>query len=259
MSNKSVNLMEDEPEDTTEEIPSSGIYICSFDIGVKNLAFYIEEFFPDKLFLTLEKSKKVPKTKRRNIKGELVPEFNNVIRSLYKSGRVVFFTKLDVTIGSEKDKYIDPMIFLTTIKELGKYSDYFDKCSAIIIEQQMAFNGIGFKGRKVSKVNTRALKMGQHIFSYFTILYSGSKLIFEFPSYYKTTILAEQKKMKDKERKTWATSEAERLLMIRNDFASIKNLDSFKKRDDIADCIVQAQAWKFLIYIDKVELPHLSG
>lgn len=238
-------------------ISKNSIYICSFDIGVKNLAFYIEEFFPDKLLDVMKKSNEIPKTKRRNIKGELNSEFDKVLRGLYKSGKVVFFTKLDVTLGSEKDKYIDPKIFLTTINELDKYSDYFDKCSAIIIEQQMSFSGMGFRGKRVSKVNTRAIKMGQHIFSYFSLIYMGTKLIFEFPSYYKTTILAEKKKMKDKERKTWSIIEAERLLMIRNDFNSIKKLDTFKKRDDIADCIVQAQAWKFLIYIDKMELPHL--
>lgn len=226
------------------------IWICSFDIGVKNLAFYIEEYNPEKL----KKLVNIPKKDRYSPDGKKKKEYRKLINDLYCTGKVVFFTKLDVTGETDPKKYIDHKIFLNTVKILDKYNYLFDKCSAFIIEQQMSFTGFSGKGRKVSKFNTRAIKMGQHIYSYFLMTYLDTKLIYEFPSYHKTKVLGDAVKMKDKERKAWSTEEATRLLLLRDEEYFINTMDDFKKTDDIPDCILQAQAWKFLIYVERAKL-----
>lgn len=225
---------------------SENVWICSFDIGVKNLAFYIEEYSPE----MIKKLKNIPKKQRHSENGKKTREFRKLVNSLYSTGKAIFFTKLDVTNETDPKKYIDHKIFLNTVKTLDKYSHLFDNCSAFIIEQQMSFSG--FSGK--SKFNTRAIKMGQHIYSYFLMTYLDTKLIYEFPAYHKTKVLGDAIKMKDKERKSWATEEATRLLILRDELEFINKMEDFKKTDDIADCILQAQAWKFLIYIDRTVL-----
>src|SRR5690606_18950028 len=96
---------------------------------------------------------------------------------------------------------------------LDKYINYWNLCEYIVIEQQMSFTqkarpnfgygkgkGKGVWSKPAAKINTKAIKIGQHVFSYFVINYMTTKKVFDFPSYYKTQILGAKKGLGDKER-----------------------------------------------------------
>ncbi len=228
------------------------IWVASFDIGTKNLAFCIEEFDQD----GLDSVKKIPKTKRYLATGESTPEFEKEIKKVCGNGRIVLLQLLDVTTGCDEDKYLDHKVFLNTTSVLDEYTSFWGKCAAFVIEQQMSFAGrqnYGFR-KKVLKINTKAIKVGQHVFSYFSILYGGIKPVFEFPSYHKTQVLGAPKKMTDPQRKKWAVDAAKSILCEREDFATVAQIDNYVKRDDVCDTIVQIQAWKYLMYVDRVNL-----
>jgi hypothetical protein len=137
---------------------------------------------------------------------------------------------------------------------LDKFTDYWEKCSYFVIEQQMAFRGIH---------NTMALKLGQHCFSYFSINYGRFKTPVEFPAFHKTQLLGAEKiakktktgktswKAVDKPaRKKWAIEKAKEILALRGEDDMLEHLCTSKKKDDIADVLCQLEAWKIMMFLD---------
>ena len=61
------------------------VRIASFDIGIKNFAFSIEEYDLTQL-LQIEN---VPKTFRYKNDGTITKEFNNLLTELYKKGKTI--------------------------------------------------------------------------------------------------------------------------------------------------------------------------
>lgn len=209
------------------------IIITSFDIGKKNFAFVVEEIDLDKLKFV----QNIPKNIRYNNNGTSTSIFNKTLSSLYQCGKVLLFRNLDLTGNCDKKAYLDPKTFFNMNTELDKYKEYWDKCSIFIIEKQMAFKG---------KRNTMALKLGQHCFSYFIFNYGVTKKVIEFSAYYKTQILGAQKKLTKPQRKKWAIEKALSILAEREDYENLTHLNSVKKKDDIADCILMNIAYTFM-------------
>lgn len=222
-------------------------WIGSFDIGKKNFAFYIEEIDSE----LLSNIKNITKEKRYNKDGTCTNSFKKIMNDLYKNGKTILHVNADLTQNCKKGKYLDPEIFHNMVDHLDKYSDYWIKCSAFIIEQQMSFG----KNR-----NPMALKLGQHCYSYFVFNYGRFKKTIEFPAYYKTQILGAPKKITDKkgnlvkmskpERKKWAIEEAIMILTERDELDIMDNLTTKTKKDDLSDVICQLQAWKYLVFVD---------
>ena len=217
------------------------IQVASFDIGKCNFAFYIEEFSISKLNII----KSIPKLQRHTESGEFSESFEEIISSVYLNGNKILYRNVDLTEGTEKKKYLDKKIYMNMYKVLEEYIEYFNKCSIIIIEQQMAFK---------AAQNTMALKLGQHCFSYFVFKYKDTKEIIEFPAYYKTQTLGAPKSLTKPMRKKWATEKAIYILMERGDIDSLNEIVSKKKKDDLADVLLQLQSFKFLRYVDKIKL-----
>jgi len=230
------------------------IWVASFDIGTKNFAFCIEEFDQDELDEVL----KIPKNQRYTETGELAEKFRKEIKKVCLNGRIVLLQKIDVTPGCDEDRYYDPQLIQNMTSVLDDYKTYWDKCAAFVIEQQMSYSGRQgygrFPSKKVLKINTKAVKVGQHVNSYFNIIYGGFKPVFEFPSYYKTQVMGAPKKLSDSQRKTWAVNAAKSILSDRGDFETFERIDNYTKKDDVSDVIVQAQAWKYLMFVDKHKL-----
>jgi hypothetical protein len=230
------------------------IWVASFDIGTKNFAFCIEEFDEN----MLSKIPKIPKNKRYFDSGELTESFRKEIKKVYLNGKIVLLQKIDITPGCDEDKYYDPKLIQNMTSVLDNYLSYWDKCAAFVIEQQMSYTGRQgygrFPSKKVLKINSKAVKVGQHVNSYFNIIYGGIKPVFEFPSYYKTQILGAPKKLSDSQRKKWAVDMAKNILSERGDFEIFQRIDNYAKKDDVSDVIVQAQAWKYLMFVDKQKL-----
>ncbi len=116
---------------------------------------------------------------------------------------------------------------------LNKYKDHFLKTHIIIIEQQL-------------HVNYQSIRMMQHVISYFSFLLSDSKLlpmIIEVDSKLKTKTLNSPPHLNDTGIKKWAIDIAIQLLTLQDDQASVDIINSYKKKDDLADTVMQIEAF----------------
>jgi len=214
------------------------VWVASFDIGKKNFSFVVEEFDVE----LLQATERIPKNQRYFKNGTTTPKFRPIIRNVCLNGKILLMDNVDLTKGCAKGKYLDPKVFLNMIDLLDKYRDYWNKCTAFVIEQQMSWG---------NRRNIMALKLGQHCYSYFIINYANWKTTMEFPAYYKTQVLGATKKLSKPERKKWSVEKAMSILTERGDIENLSKLSSRKKQDDMADCITQLQSWKYLVYVDK--------
>ena len=183
--------------------------IAAFDIGKLNLCVYIE-------------------------KVDEIKFLGKSMNTVLGHGEIILWKNHNITKDCHKSKYIDPILFYNLTELLDTYTSYWDMCDVILIEQQMSF---GFK-----KINTLALKLAQHCFSYFQIKYKLTKQIIDYPAYHKTQLLCAPKKMSKPQRKKWAVEKAQEILKLRN----ITNVDfeKSKKEDDYADTLCMTQAYK---------------
>ena len=218
------------------------MYVISFDIGKCNFAFYIEEFDEKKL----EALKSIPKIKRFNTDGTPTDDYAKLLSEIYLNGNTVLYQNLDLTEGTEKNKYLDQKVCLNMITALDKFKEQIDKCSVVVIEQQMSFK---------AAQNTMAIKLGQNCASYFLHRYGTDKELVEFPAYHKTQVLGAPKKggkaMSKPERKKWSTEKAIEIIMERGEMDTLDNIAGKKKKDDLADVLIQLQSFKYLRYVEK--------
>lgn len=241
-------------ESSGSELPSLDrdvIWIASFDIGKKNFAFCVEEIDRSSL---LSFKKKIPDP-RYNPDGTPTPEMKKVLDAVCHNGKIVLFKNSDLTANCSS-VYLDPETFHNMTDLLDSYSEYWDKCIAFVIEEQMSFRG---------KKNPMAVKLGQHCYSYFCFRYGRHKQIVEFPSYHKTQVLGAGKiagkknkkgnvryKAMDKPaRKRWSIAKAKEMLDARGESQVV--LTAKGKKDDLADTWCQLQAFKFLVFVDQSE------
>jgi hypothetical protein len=228
------------------------IYIASIDIGKKNFAFCIEEFSKKELL----NIKNISFNQRYKEDGTPTPKMKKILDEIFSNGKVIFYDNLDLTQNCDPKCKLDPETFHNMIDALDKHVDYWDKCSAIVIEEQMSF------GKKLNKM---AMKLGQHCYSYFTFKYGRYKTIIEFPAYHKTQVLGapkvegkpyksgkkRYKAMEKPQRKKWSVEHAIEILTSRGEMDIVENLRKRKKLDDIGDCLNQLQAVKYKIYVEK--------
>lgn len=230
---------------------SDTVWLASFDIGKKNFAFYIEETNK----MSLLDLNNIPKVSRYNPDGTTTPRFGKLMKNICTNGKTILFKNNDLTSGCATGSYLDPETFHNMTDLLDTYKEYWDKCEAFVIEEQMSFG---------SRRNTMALKLGQHCYSYFAFNYGRFKQIIEFHAYHKTQVLGAQKiekktkkgkvsyKAIDKPaRKKWSVEKATEILIDRNDSTTMETLTTKKKKDDLADVLCQLQAFKYLAYVDK--------
>jgi hypothetical protein len=94
------------------------------------------------------------------------------------------------------------------------------------------------------RANLKCVKMQQHIATYFMIVHPKIKVI-PFSSKHKTHVFTDEK-MTKYQRKKYTVVKALELLSLRKDDAMIKTINSVKKKDDMADVIMQLQAYKII-------------
>ena len=224
------------------------LWIASFDIGKKNFAFYIEEIIKKELLAVKNVSED---TNKYNIDGTPTLEMKEILDKVYANGKTILHINADLTYDCEEGSYLDPTSFHNMNDLLDEYSEYWKKCSCFVIEEQI-------------KRNTAMRKMGQHCYSYFTIKYGRDVKIVEFPSMYKTQtngakrIKGKQykngryrwKTMTKPQRKKWSIERTIDILKTRKEIDVLNNLTSKQKKDDLADTLMQLQAFKYLCFID---------
>jgi hypothetical protein len=226
------------------------MYIASFDIGKKNFAFVIEDVDED----AYQKINDV--TKKYKPDGTPTDEYSEILKQISTLSKVVLIKNIDLTVGCEK-KYFDSKLYINMTDCLNSFKEYWEKCSVILIEQQMDF------GR--TKRNPMARKLGQHCYSYFSIFYRDVKTLLEYPAYHKTQVLGAPKKfgtitktykngktveIKDN-RKKWSVRFTTDVLERRQDKDSLEILQEKSKQDDMSDCILMIMSYCVLKYIIK--------
>jgi hypothetical protein len=221
----------------------SDIYIASFDIGYKNFAFYVEECNIDML------SESNDTNTDTNDEEKLNDVFMNGTTVVYENTNIdmkkVSSNQSNKSIkssnkSSNQSKPFDYDILHNLTTFLDGYSHIWEKCEIFIIEQQMQF---GYR-----KTNIKALKIAQHCWSYFSLRYGKDKMIVDFPSSCKTKILCPTEKMNKTRRKKWCVEKSIEIFIQRGDDEMIDFLTSKGvKKDDVADCVVQLQAYKFSV------------
>jgi hypothetical protein len=213
------------------------IWIASFDIGKKTFSFVIEE-------VNVRDLENLKNVNTKYTKTGCTKEFDNLLNQVNTIGKIILMKSFDLTDGDKsKKQYIDMKWFINMNKVLDDHMIFWEKCTSFVIEQQMSF---GFK-----KTNTMALKLGQNCISYFLFHFANFKLTVEFPSYHKTQVHGAPKKMTKYERKKWAVEKAMNMLISREDTKMLKEFIEFKKKDDVADCVLMLSAYKYLCYVDK--------
>lgn len=217
-------------EDNKDKQDNHKVWIASFDPGSVNFSFCIQE-------LDLNDLKKVKPLKlKRNATSDEENQYDKNLQALHACSKVVIVKNTNLTLGCNKDKYVDLKVFYNITDYLDEYKSYFDKCSYIVVEQQMSFG---------KKKNTLAVKIAQHIISYFIFNYGSFKRIYEYPSYNKTQVLNAPKKMDKPARKKWAISKALDILENRRDLETHSHISKSKKKDDLSDTIVMTESFVY--------------
>jgi hypothetical protein len=257
MPRKSKKTEEKEPE-YIPSIPNNKQWFVAIDPGKCNFAFIIEEIDLDMLkniqcppkkqrFIENIENKKEEnekgEKKKRKKREDLEPSENYIsfLEQFYHCGKTILCENNDITGGikSEKkgSKSLDSSLFLRLTELLDSYKEYWDKCDTIIIEQQMSFGKL---------VNTMAIKIAQHTYSYFLFRYGNTKNIIEFPSYHKTQILGAPGGLEKPKRKKWAIEKADEIWSLRGDMDTASKVGSKKKKDDMSDCLLHVLSYIIL-------------
>ena len=235
----------------------NSIWVVSFDIGIKNFAFCLEEYNTDSLY-TINNIKN-----KYNLDGTPTEEFSTELDKLYKSGKIILLVNKDLSGGKKCETKLDPEVYFTMYKHLDDYKCYWDLCNFFIVEEQMSFG---------KKQNKNACKLGQHCQSYFMFVYGKFKPVIEFPAYHKTQVLGAPKTQKTtktgkitykamikKERKDWAIIKAKQILQLRNDSENLQHFEKKRRKkgvkkmklDDISDCLLHNSSFIFLAYVEE--------
>lgn len=246
-------------------------WFVAVDPGKVNFAFIIEEIDKDMLkdiLCPLKKDRFI-----KNGKKDVSPteKYTNFLDEFYHCGRTILCSNNDITkdiieddvkeevkpkkrktkkekeeemklkkeekktkVSKKGSKALDSNVFIRLTNLLDKHKEYFDKCSTIIIEQQMSFG---------SKINTMAIKIAQHTYSYFLFRYENTKKIVEFPSYNKTQILGAPGGLDKPQRKKWAIEKANEIWTTRGDLDTVEMIGTKKKKDDMSDCLLHVLAY----------------
>jgi len=123
------------------------------------------------------------------------------------------------------------LVSLGTYVRLHEYlkekKNIFGTCEYILIEQQM-------------KINIKALKMSQHVLAFFLIFFP-EKTVLEFSSHHKTRTFGLTQQSTKKERKKFSILKVQEILKL--DPVMEEMFGLYKKKDDIADCILMCLAY----------------
>jgi hypothetical protein len=219
-----------------------------FDIGTKNFAFYVED--ADKATLTdlKERYHSLPKKNRRRIKGPMNDDIEAILDDLYTNSTTVEARVNNVRVDAEDASFtIDTRKSL--FQYLTKYKQLWSTIDTFVIEQQF-FNTFTMRGKKKggTEANVTAIKVAECLVSWLLIHYPTANISF-FGSQFKTQTLGCPDKTPKPQRKKWSTAKGREILERRKETDIISKFDTLasvgQKLDDVCDCIIQCQAWKF--------------
>lgn len=185
------------------------------------------------------KKKKRRKTgRKRGADMECTEAYTEFLDQFYHCGRTVMCANHNLDAADTKkmrgSRCLSADVFLKLTELLDSYKPYLDQCSTIVIEQQMSFG---------SRINTMAIKIAQHTYSYLLFRYGKTKQIVEFPSYNKTQILGAPPGLEKPQRKKWAIAKADEIWTLRGDMDATGYVGGKKKKDDMSDCLLHVLSY----------------
>lgn len=241
------------------------IRVATFDIGAKNFAYYVEDFSSKTIYALRRLYRRLPKKDRRRVKSPMNERIRKMLELLFLDGKRVVIKDEDGNvlepgfgvINVRKNKEVDELDYETRLnlwKFLKSKEALWDTCHIILIEQQF-FNTLGFKNRKAAGTgaNVKAIKLGECCLMWFLDKYWPFKEIIVFPAAFKTQTLGAPDGLTKSKRKTWAVKKGTEIMERRGDLEAIEYAKSYRmengrrqKRDDMYDCVVMTQAFKFV-------------
>lgn len=153
----------------------------------------------------------------------------------------------------QKKKYLElDEVFANTTSYLNDYFRLLVEADLVIVEKQMSFN-------------YRSTRVMQHIFTYFSMIFSlypspsGNKYryLIQADAKAKTHLLKAPGDMSEKQVKKWSVIYGQRLLQHRQDYNAYQMLmDLGKKQDDLTDTCLQIEG--LMVYlglpIDQIDM-----
>lgn len=139
--------------------------------------------------------------------------------------------------NKSKQTIIESCIMISEILVANKH--FFNDCLHVLIERQMINN-------------IRAVQISQHVWTWFSIIYPNIEITM-CPSSLKTQHFISKNHLSAKARKAWSSNKAIEILQQRNDVVNLEKLTSTKKKDDMADTLLQ------LIAFANTKLPKLHA
>ena len=160
----------------------------------------------------------------------------------YNNGKVVTANMSLVEFDrKDHDRYRKLSDFLDSITE------YIKACHFVFVEEQM-------------RSNTDVLRMSQHTLTYFMMATRNKynlPLVYEVNSKLKTNVLAGPPKPGESRKKgwtkKWAISHAKQILNDRDDNEALERIRSSRKKDDLCDVVVQAEAAIMTLQLTKFQ------
>jgi len=116
-------------------------------------------------------------------------------------------------------------VYRALILHLDTMSGWLEQSPTILIEQQMSSK---------HKSNIKALRLSQHLLAYLLIKYPSLNIV-EFSPRHKTQKV---QKMTYSQRKKWAVDKVLQQLEAQGDEVGKDWMMQWKKRDDVADCVL---------------------
>ena len=214
---------------------TSHIRIASFDIGQTYFAFCVELVDVRQLELI----RNIPQKARYYRDGTPTKEFEPVLEELYAMGEIELIDSVDLT----DDGWASPTtIMVNMTRVLDRYKDVWQTCSTFVMEQQVIVK---------EWRSPLEQKLTQHCFSYFLFHFATFKLPVEFPAFQKTRVLGAEKALNQHRLRKWTFNTAMRIARQREDESTLKDIRHPMRQEYVSNAIIQLQAYKYLVFVDK--------
>lgn len=228
--------------------------IAAIDIGRKNFAHHVEDVLltgSQGIFELEEDYARLPRSLKRRVGGPISDEITALLDRVCQSGKTVHQDVVDLR-ADPTIKKLDLATRDNLFGYLQRLNSLWKTCDLVVIEQQYfsTFTPRGRRGKK-TEANIDAIKLAECCYSWFRIRFEPEELELVFyGAQNKTKILGAPPSLSKYQRKAWAISKLKQLLSSRDEGPVWSALLERKKKtkqklDDIADCVVMTQAFKF--------------
>ncbi len=172
------------------------------------------------------------------------------IEKRYKSGLIlpVYYNLWKLAEKTKLDPNEPMLVYANLTQKLDSIKEMLLETDMVIVERQLA-------------INYKSTRVMQHTLTYFHVLLQdlpSYPLIYDIDPKLKGRMLGAPPKISKPELKEWAVVKANELLNLRRDEFSLNVLNKlFKKSDDLADTVCQAEALFMFWGIEPITRPHI--